>query len=114
MKWAERHARRTGASGTSGFSFHDNFDAFKEIIDAYDNWTLAQIQYNFMDEQNQAGTKGLEYAHKKGLAVVVMEPIRGGRLARPPEKVVPSCGKARRYKEHRRNGRCAGCGTIRR
>jgi uncharacterized protein len=87
MKWAE-HQQAEGRIGLLGFSFHDNFDVFKEIIDAYDNWTLAQIQYNFMDEQNQAGTKGLEFAHKKGLAVVVMEPIRGGRLARPPEKVV--------------------------
>jgi predicted aldo/keto reductase-like oxidoreductase len=87
LKWAERQ-QADGRIGYLGFSFHDNFDVFKEIIDAYDNWMLAQIQYNFMDEKNQAGTKGLEYAHKKGLAVVVMEPIRGGRLARPPEKVV--------------------------
>jgi uncharacterized protein len=86
IKWAEKQLAE-GRIGHLGFSFHDNYDVFKEIIDAYDNWTLAQIQYNFMDEQNQAGTKGLEYAHKKGLAVVVMEPIRGGRLARPPEKV---------------------------
>jgi uncharacterized protein len=86
IKWAEKQLAE-GRIGHLGFSFHDNYDVFKEIIDAYDNWMLAQIQYNFMDEQNQAGTKGLEYAHKKGLAVVVMEPIRGGRLARPPEKV---------------------------
>jgi uncharacterized protein len=86
MKWAERQLAE-GRIGHLGFSFHDNYDVFKEIIDAYDNWTLAQIQYNYMDELTQAGTKGLEYAYKKGLAVVVMEPIRGGRLSRPPEKV---------------------------
>ena len=87
IKWAERQLAE-GRIGHLGFSFHDNYDVFKEIIDAYDNWTLAQIQYNYMDETNQAGTKGLEYAYKKGLAVVVMEPIRGGKLSRPPEKVV--------------------------
>ena len=93
IKWAERQLAE-GRIGHLGFSFHDNYDVFKEIIDAYDNWTLAQIQYNFMDEQNQAGTKGLEYAHKKGLAVVVMEPIRGGRLAKPPEKVAKMWAEA--------------------
>ena len=86
LKWAERKMAE-GQIGHLGFSFHDDYNVFQEIIDAYDNWILAQIQYNYMDEQTQAGTKGLEYAHKKGLAVVVMEPIRGGRLAKPPEKV---------------------------
>jgi uncharacterized protein len=86
MKWAERRLAE-GRIGHLGFSFHDNYDVFQEIIEAYDNWTLCQIQYNYMDEKTQAGTRGLEYAHKKGLAVVVMEPIRGGRLSRPPEKV---------------------------
>jgi len=86
LKWAEG-AIADGRIGYFGFSFHDKYDVFKEIIDAYDNWTLCQIQYNYMDEELQAGTRGLEYAYKKGLAVVAMEPIRGGRLTRTPENV---------------------------
>ena len=86
LKWAEG-AMADGRIGYLGFSFHDSYDIFQDIIDTYDNWTFCQIQYNYMDEELQAGTRGLKYAHKKGLAVVVMEPVRGGRLTRTPEKV---------------------------
>jgi len=86
LRWADS-AIADGRIGYFGFSFHDTYDVFQEIIDSYDNWTLCQIQYNYMDEALNPGTRGLDYAHKKGLAVVIMEPIRGGRLTRPPERV---------------------------
>lgn len=82
-----RQAVRDGRIKRPGFSFHDDYDAFIRVLDAFDNWGMAQIQYNYLDDDAQAGEKGLREAGRRGIPLVIMEPLRGGALANPPDNV---------------------------
>ncbi len=78
QEWIDEK-KKSGEIRQIGFSFHGNTDTFLKILNAYD-WDFCQIQYNYLDETTQAGRKGLEEAEKKGIPVIIMEPLRGGKL----------------------------------
>ena len=78
LEWIEEK-KRSGEIRNIGFSYHGNTDGFIKILNDYD-WDICQIQYNYFDEFSQAGVKGLKAAHEKGIPVVIMEPLRGGKL----------------------------------
>lgn len=85
FEWAEK-VKEEGKIKYLGFSFHDEFEVFEQILEDAEHFTFCQIQLNYMDIDYQAGLKGLKLAASKGLAVVIMEPIKGGKLGVTPHE----------------------------
>lgn len=81
-----KRALKDGRIRHTGFSFHDDADTFREIIDDYD-WDAAQVQINYLDDESQATLKGIQYAGSRGIDIICMEPLRGGAIANPPEEI---------------------------
>jgi hypothetical protein len=92
-------AQKKGLIRFPAFSFHGHKDDFTRIVDDYDNWGITQVQYNYMDTGYQAGYSGLRYAADKGIGIVVMEPLKGGRLANnlPPDMKAVFDGRPERW-----------------
>jgi len=80
-------AKQEGLIKHIGFSFHDSYPVFQEIVDGYDGWEMCLVQYNYLDLETQAGAAGVRYAAQRGIPVAVMEPLQGGNLAFPPEPI---------------------------
>jgi predicted aldo/keto reductase-like oxidoreductase len=109
LEWADR-AIASGRIGHLGFSFHDEYDVLKEIVDAWDRWTACMVQYNYMFTETQAGTKGVKYAASKGLAWWRWSPSTAATS--PPRRLrcAPSWTGAARG-DRPWTGRSSGCGT---
>jgi len=91
-KWIDDN-KADGSIGSIGFSYHGDAEGFLRLLEAYD-WDFCQIQYNYLDEVSQAGRKGLEAARDKGVPVIIMEPLRGGKLVDLPSKAMDELDKS--------------------
>lgn len=91
LEWI-KEKKENGSIKNIGFSYHGNSEMFLKILDAYD-WDFCQIQYNYLDEHTQAGRAGLDAARDKGIPVIIMEPLRGGKLVNLPSKAMEVLSK---------------------